>query len=442
MGVRNSILKALRRVGYDQPSALQTTVIPMGLAGLSVLCSARGGEGKSAAICIPLIQKIDSRGPISGLIVVPSDDMIGQTIREFRRLGEFTPLKIVSALPEGRGLDQISELPRMAHVVVGTAVQIQALSQAGFLPLEQIRMAVIDELDIQLEMGRDEALQAVAAGLPAGAQKMLLADLLTDAARQFAVSLVQQVIEPVAGADARLNDVTTAVIHVEPHDRFRLVHMMIDEDPDTATAIACRHEDVGNDLSNRLGEDFDILIGPGLRKVPGDLSEPSEGEDAPLVLCLDVSAKIPAADQVEQVILYSLSGDSDVFLHQLGRCRRLPKVRKLVALAGKRDEALLADLATRLGGPMAIQLVEGFEPTEAPPEPAPMPMSARSAAPLGAGPGNAGPANMGKPAPAPAGVMVRYRAPVFGPVPPTAELMKLPKKTLGGKFRTGRTGRK
>jgi ATP-dependent RNA helicase DDX56/DBP9 len=52
------ILRALADLGLSRPTLVQQKAIPLALENRDVLARARTGSGKTAAYCIPLVQKI------------------------------------------------------------------------------------------------------------------------------------------------------------------------------------------------------------------------------------------------------------------------------------------------------------------------------------------------------------------------------------------------
>lgn len=52
------ILRALADLGFSRPTLVQQKAIPLALENRDVLARARTGSGKTAAYCIPLVQKI------------------------------------------------------------------------------------------------------------------------------------------------------------------------------------------------------------------------------------------------------------------------------------------------------------------------------------------------------------------------------------------------
>ncbi len=52
------ILRALADMGFARPTLVQTQAIPLALENRDILARARTGSGKTAAYCIPLVQKV------------------------------------------------------------------------------------------------------------------------------------------------------------------------------------------------------------------------------------------------------------------------------------------------------------------------------------------------------------------------------------------------
>jgi ATP-dependent RNA helicase DDX56/DBP9 len=52
------ILRALADMGFARPTLVQSKAIPLALESRDILARARTGSGKTAAYCIPIIQKI------------------------------------------------------------------------------------------------------------------------------------------------------------------------------------------------------------------------------------------------------------------------------------------------------------------------------------------------------------------------------------------------
>jgi len=60
------ILRALADMGFAHPTLIQAKSIPLALENRDILARARTGSGKTAAYCVPLVQKILNVKPAVG----------------------------------------------------------------------------------------------------------------------------------------------------------------------------------------------------------------------------------------------------------------------------------------------------------------------------------------------------------------------------------------
>jgi hypothetical protein len=61
--------------GFEAPSPIQEEAIPIALAGRDILARAKNGTGKTAAFCVPVLERIDtSRNEIQGELGRCDDD--------------------------------------------------------------------------------------------------------------------------------------------------------------------------------------------------------------------------------------------------------------------------------------------------------------------------------------------------------------------------------
>ena len=63
--IDSRILRALADLEFSRPTLVQSKAIPLALEGKDILARARTGSGKTAAYCIPVIQKILSAKSVS-----------------------------------------------------------------------------------------------------------------------------------------------------------------------------------------------------------------------------------------------------------------------------------------------------------------------------------------------------------------------------------------
>jgi superfamily II DNA/RNA helicase len=66
--LKRELLMGIYEKGFERPSPIQEESIPIALTGSDILARAKNGTGKTAAFCIPALEKIDpDNNAIQGL---------------------------------------------------------------------------------------------------------------------------------------------------------------------------------------------------------------------------------------------------------------------------------------------------------------------------------------------------------------------------------------
>ena len=85
------VLRALADLGFAKPTLVQSKAIPLALENKDILARARTGSGKTAAYCIPVVQKIlnakqqdDASSATRALILVPTRELSEQVSSHLR----------------------------------------------------------------------------------------------------------------------------------------------------------------------------------------------------------------------------------------------------------------------------------------------------------------------------------------------------------------------
>ncbi len=64
LGLNESILTALKEIGFQEPFPIQAGAIPILLSSQDVIGQAHTGTGKTAAFSLPIIQNITPKGGV------------------------------------------------------------------------------------------------------------------------------------------------------------------------------------------------------------------------------------------------------------------------------------------------------------------------------------------------------------------------------------------
>ncbi|MEE9130219.1 MAG: DEAD/DEAH box helicase, partial [Phycisphaerales bacterium] len=157
MGLSPKLLDGITKLGFAHPTKVQAQLIPPALAGKDVIAQSKTGTGKTAAFGLPLLHQLDRQKPVEALILVPTRELAMQVTEELRELARFTPIRVLAIYGGQRIRIQTERLKRNPNMVVGTPGRVMDMHGRGLLPYDNIRFAVLDEVDEMLDIGfRDD----------------------------------------------------------------------------------------------------------------------------------------------------------------------------------------------------------------------------------------------------------------------------------------------
>src|SRR5262245_46491892 len=187
LGLTPSLCLPLARLGYDEPTPIQTQAIPAVLTGTDLLARAQTGTGKTAAFGLPMIDRLIGRrdratSPFPrGLVLVPTRELAVQVHQALSAFGAQVQLR-VTAIFGGVGMGaQIQALRRGTDIVVATPGRLIDHMQRHTVELSEIEILTLDEADRMLDLGFLPALRRVLAALPRSRQTLLFSATLSEA---------------------------------------------------------------------------------------------------------------------------------------------------------------------------------------------------------------------------------------------------------------------
>lgn len=152
-GLNETLLRNIKNKGYIKPTPIQDEVIKPVLENRDVLGIANTGTGKTAAFVLPLINKILKNPNERIIILAPTRELAMQIKQEIR---SFTfDLKVYLAIAIGGAYirEQIIDIRRDPHIIIGTPGRIKDLNERRCLNLSKFTTVVLDEVDRMLDMG-------------------------------------------------------------------------------------------------------------------------------------------------------------------------------------------------------------------------------------------------------------------------------------------------
>jgi len=174
MCLKRELLMGIYEKGWEVPSPIQETSIPVALSGRDILARAKNGTGKSGAYLIPLIERVDtSRPDIQGLVLVPTRELALQTSQICIEMGKHCGLSVLATTGGTDLRDDILRLDKPVHVVVATPGRILDLISKDIAKVQACNMVILDEADKLLSDFFKRVVDAIIRKLPVSRQILL-----------------------------------------------------------------------------------------------------------------------------------------------------------------------------------------------------------------------------------------------------------------------------
>ena len=179
LNLNESILKAVTKEGYTNPTPIQEQSIPVILKGRDLLGCAQTGTGKTAAFAMPVLQLLHQEPARPGtfrkvraLVLTPTRELAIQIEESFKAYGKFTGLSqlvIYGGVPQR---PQTDSLRRGVDILVATPGRLLDLVNQGFVNLNDLKIFVLDEADRMLDMGFVHDVKRIISRIPAKRQTL------------------------------------------------------------------------------------------------------------------------------------------------------------------------------------------------------------------------------------------------------------------------------
>ncbi|PNW84166.1 hypothetical protein CHLRE_04g223850v5 [Chlamydomonas reinhardtii] len=172
--LKRELLMGIFEKGFEKPSPIQEESIPIALAGRDILARAKNGTGKTAAFCIPVVERVDPTRPvIQALLLVPTRELALQTAQVCKELSKYLSIEVMVTTGGTSLKDDIMRLYQTTHIVVATPGRVVDLASKGVARLNECRMLVMDEADKLLSPEFQPVVEQLIGYLPDDRQIML-----------------------------------------------------------------------------------------------------------------------------------------------------------------------------------------------------------------------------------------------------------------------------
>lgn len=355
LGLADSVLKAVKDLGYETPSAIQAATIPPLLAGRDVVGLAQTGTGKTAAFALPILSRLDtSQKKPQALVLAPTRELALQVCEAFERYA--THLRGVHVLPVYGGQAygvQLSALRRGVHVVVGTPGRIMDHLEKGTLDLSELKYLVLDEADEMLRMGFAEDVETILADTPTDKQVALFSATMPAQIRRISQKYLNDPEEiTVKNKTTTSSNTTQRYLVVSYPQKVDALTRILEVENFEGMIVFVRTKSETETLAEKLR-----ARGYTAAAISGDVAQAQRERTVnqlksgklDILVATDVAARGLDVDRISHVVNYDLPIDTESYVHRIGRTGRAGRTGDAISFVTPRERRMLTSIekATR-----------------------------------------------------------------------------------------------
>ncbi len=327
LGLKESSLKAIAKMGFENPSEIQEQAIPVLKGDVDFIGQAQTGSGKTAAFVLPLLEKLDFKSPnLQAIILAPTRELANQINEEIAKLSAFEPIRSMAVYGGTSVGLQIKDFKsKRPQIVAGTPGRVMDLIERGVLKFELTKFVILDEADEMLDMGFFDDVTAILAKVPEKRIWMFSATMpgpiTAMVNREFQNPVTVRVTKKVLTADS----VEQKLVVVRRDNQIEALCRFMDYS-DAMYAIIFTRTKIGakelTDELNARGYPTDALHGD-MDQASRDLTmKKFKEKKITLLVCTDVAARGIDVNNLTHVINFGLPQDNEAYVHRIGRTGR------------------------------------------------------------------------------------------------------------------------
>ncbi len=341
------ILETVREIGYESPSPIQAASIPHLLAGRDLLGQAQTGTGKTAAFALPILSRIDvTRRVPQALILAPTRELAIQVAEAFQTYARHLEGFHILPVYGGQGMgQQLRQLARGVHVIVGTPGRVMDHLRRETLNLDQLQTLVLDEADEMLRMGFIEDVEWILEHTPETRQTALFSATMPSVIKKIAARHLRDPAEiKIQSKTSTVEAINQQYWLVSGLQKLEALTRILDADDIDAMIIFVRTKTETVELAEKLearGYEAAALNGDMTQILREKVIDRLKKGSLDIVIATDVAARGLDVERITHVVNYDIPYDTETYVHRIGRTGRAGRKGTAILFVAPRERRML-----------------------------------------------------------------------------------------------------
>jgi ATP-dependent RNA helicase RhlE len=350
LGLHSDLERAVKTLGWNEPTPIQAKAIPVALRGGDILGCAQTGSGKTASFVLPILHHLLTK-PGNGLrafVIVPTRELAAQVEICFKDCGKFSPVRVASVIG-GVGYDrQRKSMSGGASVIVATPGRLLDHLKNGRFKMDSVQYLVLDEADRMLDMGFLPDIRAIISRVPRDRQTMLFSATLVKKVDQIAAFALRnpervEVSRPTETAEG----ISQVVYPITQAQKTDLLVALLKATEMRSVLVFTRTKNRADRLTQRLSaQGFSVGIlhaGRTQGQRMGAMENFRSGRTQILV-ATDIAARGIDVREISHVINFDVPQNPEDYVHRVGRTGRAYGVGDAITFCDREEDPLISGI--------------------------------------------------------------------------------------------------
>jgi ATP-dependent RNA helicase DDX19/DBP5 len=331
-------------MGFERPSEIQRTALPIVLDGHNLIAQAQSGAGKTVAFSVGMLKKIDlSQNYCQAICISPTKELADQIMKKaVLPLSSYMEgIRIESA----RQGDEAVGRSCQSHVIVGTPGKVLSWLNKGYINGQKVKILVVDEADVMIskesrKKGLGVDTLSIRGKLSPQAQILFFSATYTDEVIDFSKRIIDRayVIKLGAKEELVLDDIKQLWVDIknrrEGGGKIAVLQDIYKFLTIQQSIIFVNEREVADDVSRRMkAAGFSVsTLHRSITESRDEIMEAFRRGDSKVLVATNALARGVDVPAVAVVVNFDLpvhnanrAADTETYIHRIGRTGRFGK---------------------------------------------------------------------------------------------------------------------
>lgn len=352
LSLKDNLLRGIYSYGFEVPSAIQNSAIPVMKSGKDIIAQAQSGTGKTGAFVIGSLEKVDPEIEGTQIIIIsPTRELSKQTTEVVIELSKYMKISYLEVVGGTDIFQCRSDLDKLPQVVIGTPGRILDMINKKSLFTDKLTTLIFDEADEILSYGFKETIYNIVKCIPEKCQICLFSATIPSEVIELTNSFMNNPESILVKKEAlTLEGITQFYINIKVSDwKYDILKDLYD----TISISQCI---IYFNSKNKLNQVYKDLIGENfpVSMIHGELTSDErkrtmnefKGGQTRILLSTDLLSRGIDIQQLSLVINFDIPRSKETYIHRIGRSGRYGRKGVAINFVTERDMENLENIRT------------------------------------------------------------------------------------------------